>query len=687
MIPVQRLVRRFRQINLGLLLLAIELACPGYSQSPPASSFFSTAAEEAYSTYQLPGNGDLWPSCWADDDNLYTASGDGTAFYNANATRSMTVSSIGGTPPQLTGKSITKKVGTNWSGSGFNLKPTGMLCTNSTIYLAFQNLDSVSFNSAPAASIAKSTNYGNTWTWDTKAPMFGGAGKPPLFTTIFFLDYGKNSSEAMDQYVYAYGLDNNWRSQQALYLARVLATSVLTRSAWQFYTGTDANGIAGWSSDIAQKRPVLLDTRLLYPVMFGTDCPASDAVIAQGGVVYDKPLQRYLFTSWSCSTHELYEAPAPWGPWKHVLSNDFGPLRLTHNRGQYGTSIPSKFIGPDGKTLLLQSNVCCGGDSYTFSLRKVYLEPSLATYPTNGSSNANLALVPGVRGMSKSTHFGSLCGLNCSDQLNSGVLNQNEDDFDEETKSLDWWGFRWPQPYNLDEVVYETGSVFSDGGWFAGNLQVQVYQNNAWVPVPGNVTVSPAYPYTSAAGAQATYTFDFPATWGSGVRIVGTPGGSSHFSSISQLGVYYGGRNLVLDPGFEAQASSTVLSPWVAEGPDMHSIDVTAGVSHSGWNDGTIRSSSSSWSAFTQTISVQPNTNYTLTGWVQNNFSTNIGSVGVRTSNGATVLKQSSFGSAPSYLPMTLNFNSGSNSTVTLFVGFVGQKTPLWIRVDDFALR
>jgi hypothetical protein len=69
--------------------------------------------------------------------------------------------------------------------------------------------------------------------------MFGGAGKPTLFTTIFFLDYGKNSSEAIDQYVYAYGLDNNWRSQQALHLARMPAGSVQTRSAWQFFTGTD----------------------------------------------------------------------------------------------------------------------------------------------------------------------------------------------------------------------------------------------------------------------------------------------------------------------------------------------------------------------------------------------------------------------------------------------------------------
>lgn len=672
----------------GLLLVGVGLAAGVRAQTPPETSYFSTAAEEAYSTLQVAkGNGDLWPSCWADDDNVYTASGDGTAFYKSNATSDMTVSKISGTAPSLTGTSLAKNVGTNWAGKGYDRKPTGMLCINSTLYLAFQNLDSVSFNSAPAASIAKSTDHGSTWTWSTAAPMFGGAGKAPLFTTIFFLDFGKNSDQAIDGYVYAYGLDNNWRSQQALYLGRVPANSVQTRSAWQFYVSTDGNGVPQWTADITQKRPVLVDTRLLYPVMFGTDCPGSDAVIAQGGVVYDAPLKRYLFTSWSCSTHELYEASTPWGPWSHVLSNDFGPLRGLHNRGQYGTSIPSKFISPDGKTLMLQSNVCCGGDSYTFALRKLYLEVPLGTYATNAQSNANLALVPGTRAISKSTHNGSLCGLNCSDQLNSGVLNVSEDDYDEETKQTDWWGYRWPQPYTFDEVVYQTGGLFSDGGWFASNLQVEVLQNDQWVTMPGNVLVTPTYPYSSAAGAQATYTFDFPFVTGTGVRIVGTPGGASHFSSIGQLGVYYGGRNLVVNPGFEAQASSALVSPWTAEGPDTHDVEVAAGTAHAGLNDGVISSSSGSWNALTQTIAVSPNTSYTLTGWVRDNLAATQGSFGARGADGKTVLGQASVGAASSYVPVTVKFNSGNNSSVTIFAGFTGQNTSLTMRLDDVSLR
>jgi hypothetical protein len=55
---------------------------------------------------------------------------------------------------------------------------------------------------------------------------------PALFTTIMFLDFGKNSANAIDGYVYAYGFDNDWRDQQMVYLARVpksiaLSTQVL----------------------------------------------------------------------------------------------------------------------------------------------------------------------------------------------------------------------------------------------------------------------------------------------------------------------------------------------------------------------------------------------------------------------------------------------------------------------------
>ena len=537
---LQRLTDVVVLIGAGVLTGLIQVQAQ--TVTPPQSTFFSTAAEEAYSTYQLSGDGDLWPTCWSDDGNLYGANGDGTAFTGDTTRFDMAVSRIAGTPPNLVGTTVATDVGTDWSGKKYNRKPTGMLCINDTLYLAFQNLNLKNFNDAPAASVAKSTDHGATWTWDASAPMFGTPGKPNnkdayLFTTIFFLDFGKNSNKAIDGYVYAYGLDNNWRSQQAMFLARVPASEVQTRAAWEFYTGTSGSGAPTWSANIVKKQPVLTDDRLLYPVMFGTDCPAEQPVIGQGGVVYDAPLHRYLFTSWSCATHEVYEAPNPWGPWSHFLSNDFGPLRLTTNRGQYGTSIPSKFISADGKSLYLQSNVCCSGDSYTFSLRHLYLQTYAPDAPNNGYSSNNLALAAGTRAISKSTHLGYLCALDCRDQIASGPLDLNDNDFDEEAKTVDWWGYIWPRSYRINQVTFLNGPTFVDGGWYASDLRVQVRQNFEWIDVPSQ-SVSPSYPYTTDAANQ-TYTFSFPETWGDGVRIIGTPAGTSYFTSITHLGVAY----------------------------------------------------------------------------------------------------------------------------------------------------
>ncbi len=534
--PCSFILRTFCFFFLGLLLLP---SCP--AQTPPESDFFSTIAEERFSTYQMTGNGDLWPSCWAEDDNLYAANGDGKGF--GKVYTDMAVSRISGAPRKLTGTTIATNVGTNWSGSIYTRKPTGMLCRGGAIYLAFQNLNESTFDDAPAASIAKSVDNGATWTWDASAPMFGtpsNAASPKAykFTTIFFLDYGQDSANAIDGYVYAYGLDNNWRSQEGMFLGRVPAEKVQTRASWEFYAGASSDGAPVWTADITQKIPVLTDTRLLYPVMFGPDCPPYQQVIAQGGVTYDAPLQKYIFASWSCSTHELYEASQPWGPWNHFQSTDFGPLRLTHNRGQYGTSLPSKFISTDGQTLWLQSNVCCGGDSYRFSLRRLYLQPAQPSSPSNGPSSDNLALFPGTRAISKSTHFGTLCGRLCSDQLDSGNATVSEDDYDEQVKTSDWWGYIWPQVYNINQVVYTTGTMFPNGGWYQAELAVQVRQNFGWVDVPG-VTVTPSYPLSGNAGSFTTYTFNLPNTWGDGVRIIGQPGGTGYFTSINQLAVYF----------------------------------------------------------------------------------------------------------------------------------------------------
>ncbi len=659
---------------------------------PPLSTFFSSAAEESCSKNKIDGVGVLWAACWAHDCKHYTANGDGSGFARGGFRFDMAVSRIAGMPPHLTGTTLATNAGTNWSGPGYNRKPTGMLCVNHAIYLAFQNLNLRNFSDAPAASIARSSDHGRTWTWNEAAPMFGNPSdtKSPeayKFTTIFFLDFGRDSSHARDSYVYAYGLDNNWREQKALYLARIPKASVQTRSAWQFYTGVDTRGNPTWSGDISVKAPVLSDDRVLYRhVSNKGGCYANQPVLSQGGVVYDAPLRRYIFASWSCSTHEFFEAPEPWGPWKLFLSKDFGPLRPAENRGQYGTNIPSKFISTDGRVLQLQSNVCCGGNSYTYALRKLYVEPYTPSKPANSPSDDNLAVTgAGVWGISKSTRLGGLCGVGCLNVLNNGNVNETEDDNDGEDKETDWWGYTWSKAYNLNKVVYEAGAVSGNGGWFSGNLKVQVHQNAQWVDANG-LSINPAYPFGQTLRPHTLFMLLFDPTWGDGVRIIGTPGGISHFTSIAELAAYYDTGNLVSDGGFEFQLGPMLSGIWRSEGPDPKGITRYETRGHSGVNNAWLTSNTGEWNAIVQTVPVRTHTNYEFTTWVRSDLAGLSGRFGVRAAGGRSTLVAKPFAAGPEYTQLAVQFDSGEEAEIELYVGFAGDHSSRRLQIDDVSL-
>ncbi|MFF4796580.1 FG-GAP-like repeat-containing protein [Streptomyces sp. NPDC001276] len=516
--------------------------------SPPASDFFSTVAVDPAATVGAPAagdnrnHGDLWPNCWSDDDNVYTAYGDGVGFGGDYS--DIGVAKISGMPGGLTGSQLSTDVGQIWS-AGHNRKPTGMACVNGDLYLAVQDL-ATDFNDVPAATIAKSTDKGRTWTWDRNRPMFGGG----VFTTVMFLDYGKNYANAPDDYVYAYGLDHNWRDSfdntvpdpVDLYLARVHKNSVMDENAWQYMSGTDASGNPVWSTDISRRKPALHDDRRVYQNVLTPGRARDMTILSQGGVVYNKPLNRYIYTSWTEYTFEFYESPNPWGPWKHFATKDFGGYTWTHTKhGGYATTIPSKYISADGKSMWLQSNVCpCGGGypygdhwAYTFSLRKLSLEQRRDTTPGNAADpKRNLAREPGTVPVQRATHFGK------DAFYADGNRDQNEDDWNDERKDASWWGYTWPRQYMMNKVTYTTGDMFADGGWFAGDLRVQVRRDNQWMDVSGQ-RVGPAYPYDNSAGAHRTYTFTFDPAAGDGVRIIGRPGGGATFTSIAELEVHY----------------------------------------------------------------------------------------------------------------------------------------------------
>jgi hypothetical protein len=353
---------------------------PAYAEE---STFFGSAEVQDATEIDLPAHGDLWPSC-ALGDTLFAAWGDGFGFGPRQQGRrpDIGVARLRGlptTPASLEGVNLvtdrhdlqtTFRV---WTRGHYYQKPTGMLCRGGLIFVAVQDLDAGSYNAAPAATIAVSRDAGATFR-ESPVPMFLGG----VFTTIFFLDQGPDGRDAQDPYVYAYGLDFNWRgsphaaSPQALYLARIApGKNLLDQREWELFAGE--GGAVAWTSDMHSKKPVLVDCTRRH----AAESPPGYPVIAQGGVVYDAPLARYLYTSWSEYTFELYEAPAPWGPWRRFLSKDFGlPPWTAAKHGGYGTSAPSLYISRDGRTLWLQSNTWSAGvDHNNLALRRLRLVP------------------------------------------------------------------------------------------------------------------------------------------------------------------------------------------------------------------------------------------------------------------------------------------------------------------------
>jgi hypothetical protein len=544
----------------------------GYYFLEPDSTFFSTASTEYAASYNTASDGDLWPSAWADDDNIYAGNGDGTGFSNPTSS-DIVVNRLSGRPETgITGTSLSSgdAVANIWaSPSEYNRKPTGMVAVDGDhdgrdeLYIAVQDLryspGAQAFNDAPNASISRSPDYGLSWQ-KTSQPMF----TDHVFTTIFFLDFGQSQRHARvlgpygAAYVYAYGLDNNWRDSYSntvasptdLYLARAPRGSIQDRASWEFFTGNGPANRPRWGRDINARAAVLHDARRIYPRLFTNNGPTQVSVVSQGGVVYNAPLDRYIYTSWAEYTFEFYEAPAPWGPWRLFMTKDaggypwYGTPTITAScpgpkNGGYATTVPSKFISDDGKDMWAQSNWWvndgCGSANYCFSLRKFRVAPYGTTTPRNPPSSAdNLARTgAGVNTIEKSAHYGH------GSYYNNGVKDESEDSFDGSPKPLDFWGYTFDREYYFDRVVYTTGRMYHDGGWFRSGLRAQVRRQFQWVDVD-ELSMTPPYPYDDTAGPHNSYTLRFKPVAGDGIRILGVPGGEHNFTSIGELELYYG---------------------------------------------------------------------------------------------------------------------------------------------------
>ncbi|WRS29375.1 hypothetical protein U6G28_07520 [Actinomycetaceae bacterium MB13-C1-2] len=500
-------------------------------------------------------DGDLWPSAWADDGALYSACGDGTGFAR-HGWSDIVMNRIDGSPEtDLSGERLSdgEDIAPTWDSVSFNRKPTGMLAADGDgngkdeLYLAVQDLRRPdvgnAFDEAPTATIVRSDDYGKTWSW-AETPMF----TDHRFTTIMFLDLGQ--SNRGNRWAYAYGLDGNWRTSHSriqpdpteLFLAKVPIDSIQDRSKWQFYAG-DSGDQPIWSSSIEDKMPVLTDQTRMYPEPLGFGGRGDHTRVAQGGVVWNPGLQRYIYSSWSEFTHEFYEAPRPWGPWNHIGSIDYGhipwqgPKSPIAKHGGYAPTIPSKFISDDGTVMWMQSNWFApastrGGRAYSYGMRKVILKQDL------GNDVGPSSFVPRNVALDADTY--PLVARVREGQtvvLNDGRRDIGEDSAYGPNNGSHYWGYQWPTPRCFDRIIYCPGPQDSQGGWFRTGPQVEIRTDGQWRTID-DVSVSPSYPNDYTALEWDEYEFRFPRVCADAVRIIGEPGGDAQFTSVTELEVW-----------------------------------------------------------------------------------------------------------------------------------------------------
>jgi CubicO group peptidase (beta-lactamase class C family) len=317
----------------------------GASPYPLSSVITGIQWAPASSIVRKARGSDNWPITWADDDNLYTAYGDGKGFEPyIDVKLSMGLCRISGSPKNFQAVNL-RSPSLETSGDGARgKKASGMLMVDATLYLWARNADN--------SQLAWSTDHGATWAWsDWKFSESFGA---PTF-----LNFGRNYAGARDSFVYVYSHDNDsaYKPSDRMVMARVPATRIRERAAYQFFAGIDANGQPMWTADLANRAGVFTHPGRCY----------------RSGITYNAGLKRYLWCQIIPGPDTrfeggfgIYDAPEPWGPWTTVYYTadwDVGPGETS--------SIPAKWISDDGRTI----HLVFSGDDH-FSVRQATLTTS-----------------------------------------------------------------------------------------------------------------------------------------------------------------------------------------------------------------------------------------------------------------------------------------------------------------------
>jgi hypothetical protein len=345
---------------------------------------------------------DIWAMTWGADGNLYGAWGDGGGFDGTQDSKATGRTSLGiavitgtpavGNPASYTGKNV-------WgqapkfaeSQATFGGKVSELFTVDGVIYgegalwttanCACSDPTSKSGSNQNDHTLIWSSDLGKNWTvapWKSS----GGLGS--------FLQFGENYQGAFDPtHLYFYYVRDVNADPSHSYLRRMLKSLVTADPAtpghFEYFTGTDSNGTALWTTTEGNAHPVFTDTN--SPAGAGTSM----------GAVYDAPLGRYVVIAGhgdGTGQVGIFEGPNPWGPWATVAYyDDWGQFNESAGPGN-GMQFPAKWISPDGTTLWAVFSGINAFDS--FNVAKATLQvATTATAPQITAPAAGTAFSPG----------------------------------------------------------------------------------------------------------------------------------------------------------------------------------------------------------------------------------------------------------------------------------------------------
>ena len=288
--------------------------------------------------------GDTYPMTWADDDNIYVSAGD-PAW--GETTDGLDIEKFEGGPEDYKISKV-NHMNDYRGGAGAGAKPSGMICVDGILYLAFQNLLGMKLPAFGDASqngcdsvIVSSSHMGRYWN-----PAYENIAEPTFpgfeFGGPAFINFGKNNENARDGYVYAVSADQ-WDNGSNMRLGRVPNDKIARKEEWEWVCAFDMAGQPVWNRNLRASIPVLsMHRHMSLPEM-----------------VYLAGINRYLLLTWrlrkdfSCNHGSdliILEAPEPWGPFSMVYYEELWEGEL----GPYCPRLPLKWVEADGKTCWMQ---------------------------------------------------------------------------------------------------------------------------------------------------------------------------------------------------------------------------------------------------------------------------------------------------------------------------------------------